>query len=93
MGSRSVVTEAEHATRQQAQYNRRNAARRSSSAKTDVASEWVHNGLDLIVAAAFDGSVTAADRTARCRRLLDGEIVKIGEEWSLSGCFADASRG
>ena len=55
--------------------------------------EWVPNDLDLAAAWALDRSVTTTETAARRRRRLDGELAKIGEEWSLSDYSANAGRG
>ena len=61
--------------------------------KSDVPPEWVPNALDLAAAWALDRSVTTAETADRRCRRLDGELAKIGEEWSLSDCSANAGRG
>lgn len=56
-----------------------------------VVPEWVHNDPDLPAAWALDCSVTIVETAANHR--LDGKLAKIGEEWSLGDCFANAGRG
>ena len=58
-----------------------------------MAPEWVHNDPDLAAVWALDRSVTITETAARRRRRLDGELAKIGEEWSLSDCSANAGHG
>jgi hypothetical protein len=72
-------------------YDRRNAACHSAFAKSDAAPNWVRNNPDLAAAWALDRFV-ASTKTAARRRRLDGELAKIGEEWSLSDSSANPSR-
>ena len=58
-----------------------------------MAPDWVGNDPDLTATWALDLSVTNTETVARRRRCLDGELAKIGEEWSLSDCSANAGRG
>ena len=87
------MSEKERAARQQPRYKRRNAARCSVFAKLDAASEWVRNDPYLAAAWALNHSITTAETTAKRRCRLDGELPKIGEEWSLSNSSANAGRG
>lgn len=84
------VSEEERTTQLQARYDRRNAARRSAFAKTNVAPEWICNDLELATAWALDHSITITETAARRHHRLDGELAKIGEEWSLSDCSTNA---
>ena len=79
-GSRVVVSEAEHAARQQKRYDRRNASRRSAFAKSNLASDWVRSDPDPATAWTLDHSVTTAETAGRRRSRLDSELAKIGEE-------------
>ena len=58
-----------------------------------MAPDWVRNDPDLAAAWALDRSVTTAETADRRCRRLDGKLTKIGEEWSLSDCSANAGRG
>ena len=75
--------EEERAARQQLRYKRRNVARRSVFAKLDAASEWVRNDPYLAVVGPLSCSITTVETAVKRRRRLDGELPKIGEEWSL----------
>lgn len=68
--------EEERTARQQARYERRNAAFRSAYAKSDAAPEWARNDPDLAAAWALDRFVTIAEMAAwrrRCR--FDSELA------------------
>ncbi|KAE8793073.1 hypothetical protein D1007_32281 [Hordeum vulgare] len=88
-----MVSEADHAARQQSWYNRRNASRRFAFAKTEVALKWVRNDLDFTDARVLDRSLTTTETDSRHRHRFDDELAKIAEGWSLSDCYANAGRG
>ena len=83
----------ERAARQQERYNRHNVSRRSAFAKSDMAPEWARNDPDHASVWALDRFVTTVETGARRRHRLEGELAKIGEEWSLSETAAAAGRG
>lgn len=74
-------------------YEWRDAACRSTFAKSDATPKSFRNDPDLAAAWAFDHSVTTVEMVVRCRHRVDGELSKIGEEWSLSDSFTNVGRG
>ncbi|KAE8770386.1 hypothetical protein D1007_57854 [Hordeum vulgare] len=73
----------------QARYDLHNIGCCSAFAKANRAQNWVCNDTDLSMACALDRFVTTTEKAARRCRILDDELVKIGEEWSLSNCSAN----
>ncbi|KAE8768636.1 Importin subunit beta-1 [Hordeum vulgare] len=57
--------------------------RRFAFAKSDVVPDWVRNDPGLVVALTLDHSLTTAETAAKHRCLLDSELAKIGDDWSL----------
>lgn len=55
----------------------------SAFAKSDMAPACVFNNPNLAAAWVLDRSVTNAEMTTRRRPRLDGNLTKVGEEWSL----------
>lgn len=91
--SRAIVSAEERATRQAAQEKRRNVAHRSAVAKSNEAPSLVREDPDTAEAWAHEWSTTNTETAALRRRRLDGELARIGEEWSLSNTFIVVGRG